>query len=256
MKMKYKTLLYEKEGSVGTLTLNRPDSLNSINDQMISELTDFWTLMQTENAIRVIILTGAGSRGFCAGGDLKEAGEKFSKQGPDALTAYNMSQGLSNIIWLMRQSPQPIIAGVRGAATGGGFCMALAGDIRIITDTAKFCASFINIGMSGGEMGSSYLFSRLIGLSRATEYLLTGDFLMADEAHRIGFVSKIVTDEDLMPSCMDMAKKMAGKSVLGLRLTKQIINQGIAASGLKEALLMESANQTLCVMSGNLTTQM
>lgn len=240
----YNTLIYETRGPTGLLTLNRPETLNAVNGEMHAELEDFLQDRLNDNDVRVLIISGAGEKGFCSGLDIQEAL-------PQAVTydhqGFYRSQSRYSRLWLMmRQIPQPVIAAVHGAAAGIGFSMALASDVRIISEDARFAASYINIGFGGADMGSSYFLPRLIGAGRAYEFLLTGDFMDAETALNLGLVSRVVSREKLHETALGMAEKMAAKNPLGLRLTKEAININLDAAGLEAALRMEDRNQALC----------
>lgn len=246
--MEYETLLYEQKDRVGILTLNRPKSLNAIDEKMLEELERFWREKMYDLKTRVIIFTGAGEKGFCGGLDIKETAPKVFQQMQEG-EIYQFQMRMSMLSLLMRQVPQPIICAVHKSAVGGGFSFVMASDVRVITPDARFSAAYINIGLGGADMGSSYFLPRLIGAGRAYEFLLTGDFLEADEALKLGFVSRVVPYEELMPTAMEIANKMASKNPLGLRLTKEAINQNLDAGGLEQALNMENRNQALCMLA-------
>ena len=248
--MEYETLKYEQKDAIGILTLNRPERLNAVNEKMVDELEGFWTERMYDLHTRVIILTGAGEKGFCGGLDMKETAQKLFNLKANEI--YRFQIQISRIQLLMRQIPQPIICAIHKSAVGGGFSFAMASDVRIITHDARFSAAYINIGLGGADMGSSYFLPRLIGAGRAYEFLLTGDFMDADEALRLGFASRVVPYEKLMPTAMEMANKMASKNPLGLRLTKEAINQNIDAGGLEQALQMENRNQVMCILANKL----
>ena len=188
--MEYETLKYEQKDAIGILTLNRPECLNAINENMVEELEGFWM--------------------------------------------------------------KKIICAIHKSAVGAGFSFTMASDVRIVTPEARFSAAYINIGLGGADVGSSYFLPRLIGAGRAYEFLLTGDFMDADEALRLGFVSRTVPYNDLMTTAMEMANKMVSKNPLGLRLTKEAINQNLDAGGLEQALQMENRNQALCMLANRL----
>ncbi|VUT25205.1 MAG: Enoyl-CoA hydratase [Candidatus Methanolliviera sp. GoM_asphalt] len=248
--MEYETLKYEQKDAIGILTLNRPERLNAVNEKMVDELEGFWTERMYDLHTRVIILTGAGEKGFCGGLDMKETAQKLFNLKANEI--YRFQIQISRIQLLMRQIPQPIICAIHKSAVGGGFSFAMASDVRIITHDARFSAAYINIGLGGADMGSSYFLPRLIGAGRAYEFLLTGDFMDADEALRLGFASRVVPYEKLMPTAVEMANKMASKNPLGLRLTKEAINQNIDAGGLEQALQMENRNQVMCILANKL----
>ncbi|MHC1585022.1 MAG: enoyl-CoA hydratase/isomerase family protein [Candidatus Syntropharchaeia archaeon] len=245
--MKYETLIYEREKEIGILRLNRPKRLNAINEQMIEELEHFWKERLYDLETRVIVLCGEGEKGFCGGLDMKETGPKVFEFGN--LEVYRFQMRISRLLLLMRQVPQPIICAIHGSAVGGGFSFAMASDVRIVTPDARFSAAYINIGLGGADMGSSYFLPRLIGAGRAYEFLLTGDFLDAEEAFRLGFVSRIVKREELLQEAMKIAKKMVSKNPLGLRLTKEAINVNLDAGGLENALQIEDRNQVMCILA-------
>jgi len=169
---------------------------------------------------------------------------------PNAATHLLYSQRrYADRILEMRRLPQPIIAAVNGAAAGGGMCLALASDVIIAGENASFTPSFVNIGLSGGELGSSYFLPRAIGTPRASEILMTGRTVRAAEAERMGMVTKMVKGEELMAAAMETARLMAAKNPIGLRFTKEALNQNIDATSLEMAIEMENRNQSLCIFT-------
>jgi len=241
----WETLTFEREGPIGTLTLNRPDRRNAINAAMRQELRAFWRERQDDRETRVIILTGAGP-GFCSGVDIKESAALMG-QPMTPERAYSLQTEYSETILLMRRAPQPLIAAIRGAAVGAGFSLTLACDLRLIAPSAKFQATYINLGLGGADMSSSYFFPRQVGLSHAARYLYSGDFFGAEEALRMGFVSAIVPEEKLLEDSRKLAVTLAGKSPLGLRLTKEALNQNAGPISLEEAIQLEDRNQALLI---------
>jgi len=249
--MAYETLLYETEGEIGILTYNRPRVVNAINKKMIDELTDFWLEQHRDFDTRVIIIRGAGEKGFCSGVDLKSASSEFTGEGgvPTPESIFNGQNQFSNIIRLMRTCPQPIIAAVHGPAMGAGMSFALAADVRLASEDAFFNAQYINIGVGGADMGSSYFLWRIVGWGRAAEMCLTGDRVPAAEAYRIGLVSHVYPREELFGAAMAMATNMVSKNKLGLRLTKDAFNAALNASSLEDATRMEDRNQAFFLVS-------
>jgi enoyl-CoA hydratase len=217
-KSEFRTLIFEEaEPHIGLVTMNRPDQLNAINLDMLDDFRELFALLSEDDQIRVIVITGAG-RGFSSGADLNDA-VTHKDSGPFAdpeTFMRTVQESYGSLILGMRKIPQPIIAAVNGPAAGGGFCMTLASDIRIASPEAYFIASFINIGLSGGELGSSFLLPRLVGLSRASDILYTGRKVTAEEAEKIGLVNKVVPREDLLEGALSYARTMAGKSAAGL----------------------------------------
>ncbi|UCD78059.1 MAG: enoyl-CoA hydratase/isomerase family protein [Desulfobacterales bacterium] len=249
--MGYKTIKFENplEG-VGLITLNRPERLNAINLDMLEELHTLFEEIKDQETARVVIVTGAG-RGFCSGADLlderisSEAATLFSSA---AAHLTKIQKVYSRLVIEMRRLPQPIIAAVNGPAAGGGMCLALASDIIIAGTGAAFTPSFINIGLSGGELGSSYFLPRLVGSARAADILMTGRTVDAAEADKIGLISRLVENERLMKAALEIASSMLDKTPLGLRLTKEALNQNRNAPSLEAAVELENRNQSiLCI---------
>jgi enoyl-CoA hydratase len=241
------TLTTPRDG-VALLTLNRPDRLNAISIGLLREFGQVLHWLQEESDARVLILTGAGA-GFCSGTDLKEARERHGGQRMGVEQGMATQQRLARLILGLRRIPQPVIAAVNGVAAGGGFCFALAADVRIAAHSARFVASFINIGLSAGEIGSTYLLPRLIGVSRAADILYTGREIGSDEAERIGLVSRRVPDGKVVEEALAMADVMLGKTPFGLRMTKEVLDLNVDAPSLEAALQLENRTQQLAVQS-------
>jgi enoyl-CoA hydratase/carnithine racemase len=239
--MGYNTIQYDVEGEIGILTYNRPKSINAMNNEMVNELVDFWWHRQDDSSVKVIVTKGAGEKGFCSGLDLKEVMEK--QQEPASDSGYQYQSFFSRIYRLMRSCPQPIVTALHGPAFGGGFSLALASDIRIAAENAVFCAQFINVGIGGADMGSSYFLWRLVGWGKAAEMLLTGNKIDAAEALRIGLVNDVCPTEKLIPTAMDMARGMAQKSKIALHWTKDALNSALNGISLEDAMKIEDRNQ-------------
>lgn len=242
--MEYQHLIYEVDGPVGTLTLNRPKSVNAVNREMMVELIDFWEQRQRDFATSVIVVTGAGEKGFCAGFDMKDATQGYAAEGmtPEAIY-YNQSR-FSTILKLMRTCPQPIIAAVHGYAMGAGMSFAMASDIRLASRDAVFCAAYINIGVGGADLASSYLLWRLVGFGKAAEMCYSGDRIPAEEAYRIGLVNHLYDGDELPAQAGTVARNLAYKSPFALHLTKEALNAGLNAASMDEAMMMENRNQS------------
>jgi len=244
--MAYETLALEQDGAIAVLTLNRPKCLNAINHVMRDELRSFLQERLLDLDTRVIVITGAG-KGFCAGLDIRDQtllnpGTPFSPK-----KAYEVQRGFSELVYLMRRCPQPIVGAINGVAVGGGFSMAMACDVRLAAPSTRFQAAYINLGLGGADMGGSWLLPRAIGTGNAARYLLTGDFMPADEALRIGFVQAVVEPDGLLGEAMKIARTMASKSPLGLRLTKEALDQNASGVTLEEAIRLEDRNQAMCI---------
>lgn len=250
--MEFETLEYEvKDEGIGILSLNRPRKFNAVNGQMMKELETFWSDRLYDPHTHVIVLRGNGKRGFCAGLDMKEIMKAMPLM--DADEFYRFQARLARLNLAMRRTPQPIIAAIHGAAVGLGFSFALASDLRVITPDVRFAAAYVNIGLGGADMACSYFLPRLMGAGRAYEFMLTGDYMSANDAVQLGLVSRLVEPDDLMDAVLRLARTMARKNPMGLRLTKEAINMNIDAGGLEQALNMENRNQTLLALRGMLS---
>ncbi|MDY0162494.1 enoyl-CoA hydratase/isomerase family protein [Desulfobotulus sp.] len=247
-----KTLNFRQAGRIGYLTLNRPDKYNAFDLEMMDEFEAFLQARRYDNETGVIILDGGASRGFCAGLDVETYAPAIMAMSP--VDAYNAQARLSRLFLAMRRIPQPIISCVHGAAAGIGFSLAMASDIRILADTAKFSAAYINIGLGGADMSSSYFLPRLIGAGRAYEYLLTGNWMDADTAMALGFASRKVSREALIETAEGLAKTMMEKNPMGIRMTKEAINANLDVGGLEAALQMEDRNQMMIAYTYRMTS--
>jgi len=249
--MSYQTIIYENKGNgIGVLTLNRPEAYNSVSFTMMEELEAFWRERLYDLDTRVIVLKGAGEKGFCAGLDIKEAAEGTMKM--NAENFYKFQSRLGRLNLHMRRCPQPIICACHGAAAGLGFSFVLASDIRVISKDARFCAAYINIGLGGADMSCSYFLPRVIGAGRAYEIMYTGKFISSDDAWNLGMVSKVVERDQLEAAAMEYAQLLMTKNPPALRLTKEAINMNLDACGLEQALNIEDRNQTLLAMGARL----
>ncbi|MBN1572004.1 MAG: enoyl-CoA hydratase/isomerase family protein [Deltaproteobacteria bacterium] len=248
----YKTLIFEEpEKGIALVTFNRPESLNAIDTAMLDDFDNLFDRLNHDDSIRVLVLTGKG-RGFNSGADLQSAtAHKDAKPFSDPEIFLKMVQErYASVILGLRRIPQPVIAAVNGPAAGGGFCITLASDIRIAAPEAFFLAPFINIGLTGGELGTTYFLPRLVGLSNATDIVMTGRRVPADEALRIGLVSKVVPLDSLVGEALEVAKVLLQKTRGALKLTKRALDQNVNAPSLETALDLENRNQTLMVFSG------
>ena len=242
----YETLHVEHADGVDWLTLNRPEALNSINTQMVTDLRDYFGGMMENTDTRVIVMRGEG-RAFCAGLDIKQAGNMVDSAGHRPVGQGWGFQGyLAEVYIRMRRCPQPIISLIQGPACGGGFAFVLASDIRIAAESARMNAAFIRIGLSACDMGTSYFLPRLVGTSLASELMLTGRFINADRALATGLVSEVVPDAQLRDAAAPYLKEMLTTSPMGLRLTKEGLNMAIDATSLEAAMAIENRNQILC----------
>jgi len=248
----YETILVEKRGQVDWVTLSRPQSLNAINFVMIQELGRYFDGLFADPSVRIVVLRGAG-RAFCAGTDLKQQNtDAAGNAAPFPFGAgFGVQGALADVYLRMRRCPQPIISLVHGAACGGGFAFALASDIRIAGESARMNAAFIRIGLSACDVGVSYFLPRLVGVSVASELMLTGRFIHAQRALATGLVSEVVPDDQLETAAQPYIDEMLTTSPMGLRLTKEGLNMAVDATSLQAAMAIENRNQTLCAKSND-----
>jgi enoyl-CoA hydratase len=228
---------------VALITLNRPERMNSMAFDVMVPLKETLENITYDNSVRVVVLTGAG-RGFSSGADHKSAGDVPHVAGLTRPTyALRSMQLLDDVILALRRLHQPVIAAVNGAAIGGGLCLALAADIRVAARGAYFRAAGINNGLTASELGLSYLLPRAIGSSRAFEIMLTGRDIDAEEAERIGLVSRQVPEDDLLDTCYALAERIAAFSRPGVELTKRTLWSGLDAASLEGHMQAEGLGQ-------------
>jgi enoyl-CoA hydratase/carnithine racemase len=244
----YETLLVSKEGPIDWLTLNRPEALNAMSRTMMLELQHYFGALYTDHSVRVVIVRGAG-RGFCAGLDLKE--DRADEPG-GAVTGLRVQRRVSEIVMRMRRAPQPIISLIHGPASGGGFALALASDLRLAGPKARMNAAFIRIGLSACDVGVSYFLPRLVGSALASELLLTGRFIDAERARAVGLVSDVVADDALEDAGRALAGEILANSPIGVRLTKECLNMSVDAGSLEAVIAMEDRQQILASTTGDM----
>lgn len=239
----YDTIAIDRRGAVDWLTLNRPARLNALSLQMVDDLRDYFDTARNDTGQRIIVMRGAG-RAFCAGVDIKDTTIGGLD---DPLEGLAHQRRFSGVILAMRRCPQPVIALVHGAASGGGMSLALAADVRLAGQSMRMNAAYIRVGFSGADMGSSYFLPRLVGLSNASELLMSGRFVDAERALRIGLVSEVVPDEALADAGQALVDDMLATSPLGLQVTKEALNANIDAD-LDAAIALEDRHQILCAL--------
>ncbi|MFC1904732.1 enoyl-CoA hydratase/isomerase family protein [Chloroflexota bacterium] len=249
--MNYKVLEFEQRGAIALLTLNRPERLNALSLELLGELGDALDRLMDDIKTRVVIIQGKG-RAFCSGLDLNLYNAVISEEHELGKAQYiyrELQQVFSGTILKIRRIPQPVITAVAGPATGAGWSLAMASDVCIAGESARFNAAFIKVGFSACDCGSSYFLPRLIGRARAAEYLLTGRFMNAVTAERFGLVSRIVPDAQVETTALELAEEMLATSPFGLRMTKEVFNQNIDAPSLEIAIQLEDRTQTLCILT-------
>jgi len=218
--------------NVTLVTLNRPERMNAMAFDVMIPFREALEEISYDNDTRVVVITGAG-HGFCSGADLEDSGVVPNISGLTRPGIARRAMGvLDDVILALRKMHQPVIGAINGAAIGGGFCLAVATDIRIASDAAYFRAAGINNGLTASELGISYLLPRAIGSSRAFDIMLTGRDVDAAEAERIGLVSRVVAGEELLDACYETASRIIGFSRVGVELTKRMLWSGLDASSL------------------------
>ncbi len=250
----YELILYDADldSSITRITLNRPDRLNALNDQMQVEIADAVARADADPDTRVVIITGAG-RAFCAGGDMNQLGGSANGSG-SGWTSGNADQVrrsfklAQDMILGVQQCEKPVIAMVNGVATGAGLDLACACDIRTGTARSRFMSAYVRIGLFPG-FGGTWLYPRTLGsLGRAAEMLFTGDFLEAEEAHRLGFLNRLVEEDELEETTMELARKIAAGPPIAIRLSKLMLYKGLEFD-LETAMKMAAAGETITLTS-------
>jgi enoyl-CoA hydratase len=251
------TLLVDQpEEGVTRITLNRPDKLNAMNAALVGDLHEALTGIAADRSCRVVLLTGSG-RGFCAGLDLGGYGPAPRSEGLGRVEAGFATQThIAALVPRLRSLPQPVIAAVNGPAAGGGLALALASDIRIAWSSARFNVAFVRLGLSGCDIGVSWLLPRLVGASRAWELMLTGRIIGAEEADRIGLVLRVVPDDKLLEAAFETAGLIAANAPWGVRMTKEVMWSQLEVGSLQAGIDLENRTQVLSSMTGDMREAM
>lgn len=240
--MEAPAVTYHTEAEVGIVTLNRPERLNAINADLLRDFIRQLDTAKRDDSVRSVILTGAG-KAFCAGEDLKEtsAGKSFAQWVSEV-------DGLQEIQRVILGLGKPLVAAVRGYAVGGGLEFALSCDMRIASEDAWFGFPETGVGLSVTTAGTK-LITQIVGLGKAKELILTGEFIDAREAYKIGLVNSVVPPEDLLGAALDMCRKINARSALATRLSRIAIDQGLHAS-FEQILELEAAHMLTCINAG------
>ncbi len=242
-------LKIETRGAIEIVTLDRPEQLNAVSPELARALSEYFTELLARPEMRVIVLRGAG-RVFCAGAEL--GSDAFADEGPGRnQRQLGMQKLYSGIVRAMRACPQPIIALVQGAACGAGLSLALAADVRIAAQDARLNAAYLRVGLGGCDMGAGYFLPRIVGLSIASELLMTGKFISADRALATGLVSMVVGNDQLLEAGLAMAGDMLLASPMGLRMTKETLHLAMDAPSLEAALTLEDRQQCMLIATSD-----
>lgn len=236
---------FEVSEGVGTITFQRPEKLNALTFDTYADLRDLLAEVEHLDEVRVLVMTGQG-RGFCSGGDVDEIIGELRRMGAKQLLEFTRMTG--SVVERMRRLPKPIVAAVNGTAAGAGSVIALAADLRVLAASASFHFLFTRVGLAGADMGSAYLLPRLVGLGRATEMLLLGDPVRADEAVAVGLASQVVPDGDLPGAAAALAGRLASGPAFAYSATKVLIGRELDMD-LGSAIELEAFTQALLMKS-------
>lgn len=238
-------------GGVLEIRLDRPERFNTLETVIVQELHDLLAELALRTDVRAIVLSGAGKH-FCAGADLEGHGVAPGGDGSRAVPDWmSVQEHIATLVTRLRNLRMPVVAAVQGAASGGGFALALASDVRVCSTDARFNAAFVKIGLSACDIGVSWILPRLVGASRAFDMLLTGRFVEAQEADRIGLVSRLVPGEDLMSAALEIAHSIAANSPYGVRMTKQVMWSQLEISSQAAGLDLENRTQVTAALTGD-----
>src|SRR5215217_1485522 len=230
---------------VATVTLSRPDKLNALTFEAYADLRDLVAELPHRGDARVLVITGHG-RGFCSGGDVEEIIGALQRMEAAELLEFTRMTG--SVVKGLRDCPLPVIAAVNGIAAGAGSVIALAADFRLLARSATFAFLFTRVGLSGADMGSAYLLPRLVGLGRATELLVLGDKIPAEQAERIGLATQVVDDDELSDAAQALARRLADGPALAYSTTKVMLTRELDMD-LGSAIEMEATTQALLMQS-------
>jgi 2-(1,2-epoxy-1,2-dihydrophenyl)acetyl-CoA isomerase len=235
--MNFSTLLTPMTGGVLTITMNRPDVYNALNEQMKADLNEAFREAEKDPAVRCVVLRGTGDKAFCAGQDLKEHGTTKRSLKESLERSYNP------LIRRMRTMEKPVIGMINGVAAGAGCSLALACDMRVMSSGAKLIEVFVRIALVP-DSGSHWFLPRLVGMGRAFEYAATGRDCGAEEAERVGLVNRVVSPDDLEKATMELAQTLAGGPTRTYGLIKRTLNKALSCD-LQELLDYEAMIQQI-----------
>jgi enoyl-CoA hydratase/carnithine racemase len=239
--------LYEVSDGIATVTFNRTDKLNALTFEVYAQLRQLFDDLRYDDAVKVVILTGAGDA-FCSGGDVNEIiGELFER---DTKGHIEFTRMTGAVVQHMRLLEKPIIAALNGMTAGAGSVLALASDLRIASERARFAFLFTKVGLTGADMGAGYLLPRIVGLGRATELLLLGDTVNAQRAEQIGLVNRVVPHDELMSAAREWAERLAQGPTLAIGMTKRMLTNELGMD-LVAAIEAEAQAQALLLMGND-----
>lgn len=242
---RWKHFGFDVTNGVATVTLARPDKLNALTFDVYADLRDLLGELPHRGDVRVLVLKGEG-RGFCSGGDVEAIIGELQNMEPADLLEFTRMSGA--VVKALRECPLPVVAAVNGIAAGAGAVLALAADLRVIARSASFAFLFTRVGLSGGDMGAAYLLPRVVGLGRATELLMLGDKIGAQDALRIGLATQVVDDHALPEVAHGLARRLADGPALAYAMTKVLLTRELDTD-LGSAIEMEAVSQALLMKS-------
>ena len=237
----YRGFLWEAADGIGTATLDRPEKLNALTFEVYDELVRLFAEVGADASVRVVVLRGAG-RAFCAGGDVNEIIGKLLDRSVEERLAFTRTT--CALVRNIRRCPLPVIASLHGAVAGAGAVIALACDLRLAAASTRISFLFTKVGLTGADMGAAWLLPRVVGLGRASEILLLGDAVPAEDALRIGLVSRVVPDDALAAETAAWARRLADGPEAGIRATKRLLQQEMEMD-FDTALDVEAAGQAV-----------
>jgi enoyl-CoA hydratase/carnithine racemase len=236
--------LYTVNDGVATLTFNRPEVMNALTFEVYAQLRDLFETLRYDEAVRVVVLTGAGDN-FCSGGDVHQIIGELLKRDMKGHLEFTRMTGA--VVQNMRLLDKPIIAALNGMTAGAGAVLALASDLRIASEKARLAFLFTRVGLTGADMGAAYLLPRVVGMGRAFELLLLGDTIDASTAERYGLVNRVVPHGDLLPVAYEWARRLAQGPTLAISMTKHMLNRELNMD-LVAAIEAEAQAQALILM--------
>jgi enoyl-CoA hydratase/carnithine racemase len=228
-----------------TITLDRPEKKNALTFEVYRELTDLFAALQREDQVRAVIITGAGGA-FCSGGDVHEIIGPLTGYAAPELLAFTRMTG--ELVANIRKLRKPVVAALPGIAAGAGAVIALACDLRVMADTARFAFLFVRVGLAGADMGAAYLLPRVVGLGRATEILMLGEPVPAAECERMGLANRVVPADQVMATATQLAERLARGPTFAHGMTKVLLDAESAMS-LDQAIEAEAQGQQICMQT-------
>ena len=239
------TFKYAEADGIATITLDRPDRLNALTFEVYAELRDLLLALKAHEPVKAVIITGEG-RGFCSGGDVEAIIGRLLDQDMPQLLAFTRMTGA--LIAAIRGLPRPVVAAINGVAAGAGAVIALAADFRLAVPQASLAFLFTKVGLAGADMGAAYLLPRVVGLARATEMLMLGDRISAEDAHRVGLVNRIDDPASLTDEARALAARLASGPAFALGMTKTLLNHELDLD-FGAAIEAEAQGQAICMQT-------